>query len=78
MNTKTNSTEDCRNTRSVRELGGEILSELDRIPDDNVHWKIKVEINELVMGVLARYCGFIIENDKDFPVEPLEKMSRYE
>lgn len=59
--------------RSVRELGGEIWSELSqRVPEGRVSWDIKNEVVGLVMGILARHAGELIENDPDVPVPPTE------
>lgn len=60
--------------KTVRELGGEIYSELDqRIADEKVSWQTKTEIVDLIMGVLARHAGSRIENDEGLPVAPLSK-----
>jgi hypothetical protein len=59
-------------SRSIRELGGEIWGELNpRIDDLGVPWEAEIEIIDLVMGVLARYDGYLIVNDTDLPVEAL-------
>ena len=62
--------------RTVRELGGEIWAELTmRFSEEKVDWQVKSEITEMVMGVLARYDGVRIKIDKDFPVQPLERIT---
>jgi len=59
--------------RTVRELGGEIWSELLKaIPEEKLDWRVKNEIVDVVMGVLARHVGDTIGNDDDLPVEPLK------
>lgn len=63
--------------RTIRELGGEIWSELEqRIGSlggtGKVDWKAIETVTEIVMGVLARYADHRIVNDRDFPVEPLK------
>lgn len=65
---------------SVRELGGAILAELvlrarleqdlpegvDRhVADAASYWAI-----DLIMGIVARYDGYRIYNDRDLPVVP--------
>lgn len=58
--------------RTVRELGGEIWAELSRgISNDELGWQEKSKVVDLVMGVLARHVGCVIENDPDLPVSPL-------
>jgi hypothetical protein len=65
-----------RAQRTVRELGGEIWAELTmRFSEEKVDWQVKSEIVEMVMGVLARYDGFKIKIDEDFPVQPLERIT---
>ena len=51
---------------TVRELGGEVWSELWPLPDAELHWQTKNRVVDLVMGV-----GAAIRNDADLPVEPL-------
>jgi len=58
--------------RSIRELGGEIWAEVGQtFPDDVIEWQTKNELADLVMGVLARYDGYLLMNDRDVPVTPL-------
>jgi hypothetical protein len=57
--------------RSVRELAGEIWVEMGKI--DGLDWKLRNVVTDLIMGVLARYNGATIVNDKDLPVRPLPK-----
>lgn len=60
--------------RTIRELGGEVWSELSAaIPEEEADWKVKNKVVDIVMAVLARYEGSVIENDADLPVEPLPK-----
>lgn len=57
--------------RTIREIGGEVWSELrNSIPEDEASWKVKNKIVDVVMKILARYEGHIIENDEDLPVRP--------
>jgi len=61
-------------TRTVRELGGEVWSELERCDvAHDVDWRVRNAIVDLVMGVLARHAGKQIENDADLPVTPLKR-----
>jgi len=61
-------------SRTIRELGGEIWSEVSSIvSEEEANWQVKNKIVEITMGVLARYEGAVIENDADLPVEPLPK-----
>jgi hypothetical protein len=61
-----------RASKTVRELGGEFWAEITRrIPENEVDWKAKGKLVDIMMGVLARYAGSAIENDEDLPVEPL-------
>lgn len=61
-----------KEARTVRELGGEIWAELSsRIPDEELNWQSRNRVIDLLMGILARHQGKIIENDKDLPVKPL-------
>jgi hypothetical protein len=58
--------------RTIRELGGEIWSELSAaITEEEANWKVKNRIVEITMAVLARYDGVVLENDADLPVQPL-------
>lgn len=64
--------EELDRSRTIRELGGEVWSELSqRIPEEDADWKTRGKLVDIVMGVLARHAGKLIENDKDMPVEPL-------
>ena len=61
-----------RSTRTVRELGGEIWSELQKGDlAQRVDWRARDAVVGVVMGVLARHAGIVIENDSDLPVTPL-------
>lgn len=61
-------------TRTVRELGGEIWSELEKADvAQQVDWQVRNAIIDLVMGVLARHAGKRLENDADLPVVPLAR-----
>jgi hypothetical protein len=62
--------------RSVRELAGEIWAETHHI--DGLDWKLRNVVTDVIMGVLARYDGATIVNDKDRPVEPLPRPPRAE
>ena len=58
---------------TVRELGGEIWSEISkRIAEENINWKWKSKVVDIVMGVLARHEGEVLANDRDLPVAPLD------
>jgi hypothetical protein len=71
------SNEHLKNSRTVRELGGEIWSELsNRIDEAVIDWKTKNDVVDLVMGVLARHVGATLANDIDLPVEPLGTMEK--
>lgn len=64
--------EHVKDVRTVRELGGEVWTELEYlIPEARLAWQVKGEVVDIVMGVLARHVGAEIENDPDLPVEPL-------
>jgi hypothetical protein len=56
--------------RTIRELGGEIWAELGPIPEIDLRWDVRDTIVDIVMGVLARHAGAVLENDQDIPVEP--------
>jgi len=56
-------------TKTIRELGGEIWSELQHF--EGLDWKLGNRITDVVMGVLARHDGSLMVNDKDLPVTPL-------
>lgn len=59
-------------TRTVREIGGEVWSELQNSElADKIEWDARNAIVDLVMGVLARHAGKRLENDEDLPVAPL-------
>jgi hypothetical protein len=70
--------------RTVRELAGEIWSEMlqKQLFDIAPFSKFKDNADlleqsvDLIMGVLARYEGFQIVNDEDLPVEPLPRIER--
>jgi hypothetical protein len=51
----------------VRELGGEIWSELRSLPEAELHWQISNRVIDVLMGVLARHLGAQIRNDPDLP-----------
>jgi hypothetical protein len=73
MRNRSSINNDVRKVRTVRELGGEIYSELyQRVADEKVSWQVKAEIVDIIMGVLARHAGSKIENDEGLPVTPLE------
>ncbi len=65
------------NKRTIRELGGEIWSEVfarrthGHPKLKNLPQEAEDEIMDLVIGVLARYKGAVIEDDEDLPVTPL-------
>jgi hypothetical protein len=59
--------------RTVREQGGEIWAELHRLPESELHWKTRERVADIVMGVLARHVGEVIQNDGDLPVVPLPR-----
>ena len=59
--------------RTVRELGGEFWSELnDRVEESDANFEVKNQIVDILMGVLARHEGAIIENDEGLRVIPLD------
>src|SRR5688572_6738763 len=58
--------------RTIRELGGEVWAELYQIPIWEISVQMENDIVEMMMAVLARYSGYIIENDDDFPVMPTD------
>ena len=65
-----------RTPRTIRELGGEFWAEITRrIPEEDVDWKTKGRLVDILMGVLARHTGKVIENDEGLPVEPLDHHS---
>lgn len=60
--------------RTVRELGGEIWAEMEMaFGESQISWKTKGELTDLIMGVLARHVGALIENDEGMPVEPMPR-----
>ena len=62
--------------RTVRELGGEIWAELEyRVPEFDCNWRVRGEIVDIVMAVLARHKDEIIRNDVGLPVQPLPEHS---
>ncbi len=64
---------DQRKTRTVRELGGEYWAEISRrVSEEEVGWEAKGRLVEILLGVLARHEGAVIQNDEDLPVEPLD------
>lgn len=66
--------------KTVRELGGEIWAEITHRQNDQendsligkIDFRATQELNDLVMGILARHVGCEITNDEDLPVEPLK------
>jgi hypothetical protein len=67
----TSSDDERLRSRTIRELGGEIWAELSHIPEEDIRWQVKSAVIDLVMAVLARHSGMVLENDEDLPVEPL-------
>ena len=60
--------------RTVRELGGEFWSELaKRLAEEDANFEVKNQIVEIMMGVLARHEGEVIENDEGLRVPPLDQ-----
>ena len=64
--------------RTIREFTGEIWSEITIRQLDNSFSYLKEldaktvnELLDVIGGVLARYSGYIVANDMDFPVVPL-------
>lgn len=63
---------DGKRSRTIRQLGGEIWIELQAaIPEPETDWRTRNRIIEVIMAVLARHSGAMIENDPDLPVDPL-------
>lgn len=66
--------------KTVRELGGEIWAEITYRQNDKendslvreIDFRATQELNDLVMGILARHIGCEISNDRDLPVKPLK------
>lgn len=57
--------------RTVRELGGEVWAEAQAIPGVGANWELVNKFVDVVMRVLARHTGAVIENESDLPVAPL-------
>ncbi len=58
--------------RTIRELGGEVWSELEyHIAEYECNWQVRGKIVDIVMAVLARHENEIIRNDVDLPVKLL-------
>jgi hypothetical protein len=62
---------DRRPVRTIRELGGEVWAELSSLPEGDLPWQVRSDVVDVVMGVLARHGGSVLENDPDLPVAPL-------
>ncbi len=61
--------------RTVRELSGEIWAEVQsRFSNEEIDWRVQGRLADVVMGILARHAGKVIENDRDLPVLPLPKL----
>jgi hypothetical protein len=70
-----------KSSRTIRELSGEVWSELilvlsdARKAGDSLYEKIGPRESQIILdvlsGVLARHCGETIVNDEDLPVAPL-------
>ena len=60
-------------SRTVRELGGEIWSELGKIEEADLDWKLRSKIVDMVMGVLLKNEGNCIQNDTDLPFRREER-----
>ena len=56
------------NTKSVRELGGEIWAQLRGV--EGLDWRVLNLVTDEILGVLARHVGTTIVNDPDLPVQP--------
>jgi hypothetical protein len=57
---------------TIRELGAELWAELaHRLSDDQISWKARNLVVDIVMGVLARHEGEVLENDVELAVAPL-------
>lgn len=67
----TSDAEGRRRVRTIRELGGEVWAELSSIPETDLRWEVRNAVVDVMMGVLARHSGSILENDRDLPVAPL-------
>lgn len=57
--------------RTVRELGGEIWSELMEYGEDELQYDVRNRVVDTVMGVIARHEGKIIAPDEGLRVIPL-------
>lgn len=58
---------------TIREFAGELWAELaKRVDEKEATFEVRNQIVDIVMGVLARHSGSIIENDRDLPVDRLE------
>jgi hypothetical protein len=57
--------------KTIREIGGEIWSESQKIEGASEQWELLEKFVEVTMAVLARYEGGRILNDRDLPVAPL-------
>jgi hypothetical protein len=62
-----------RGQRTVRELAGEYWSEVRSVEGAAENWELVGRTVDLLLGVLARYDGFVITNDDDIPVTPLPR-----
>jgi len=62
--------------KTIREIGGEIWSEAQKIESVSEQWELVGRFVDVAMGVLVRYDGQRILNDKDLPVValPVEPM----
>ena len=58
---------------TIREIGGEIFAELCKLPPEIATKHMTGVMVDVVMGVLARHVGQIIQNDEELPVDPLPK-----
>lgn len=62
--------------KTVRELSGEIWSEVrERFSEEEIGWRVQDRLADVVMGILARHAGKVIENDRDLPVVPLAALN---
>ena len=71
------------NRRTVRELGGEIFGELiesllrSEGPSNNLNFDPQGEIltwaTDIIIGVIARYEGYLITRDDDWPATALPR-----
>jgi hypothetical protein len=58
-------------SRTIRELGGEFWAELFYFSEEDIHWRTKDAVVDLLVRVLARHSEKVLVNDEDLPVEPL-------